>query len=90
MSKAKVYEHKEREIVADFEIDKKNGSGFVQANEYENNKFRIRICLYRPYNSNDASQSMGNKPYEQNFNISELKNIRDALSDFIIKFEEES
>ncbi len=88
MKKTKIYEHKQREIITDFEINKDNGSGFVQANEYEDGKFVIRVCLYRPYNSNDASQSMGDKPYEQNFSVDELRNIRDALSDFIVNFEE--
>ena len=86
MKKAKVYEHSEKEIIADFELDKERGSGFVQANEYETGKFKIRLCLYRPYNSNDASQSMGDKPYEQNFSITDIKNIRDALSDFLIEY----
>ena len=87
MNIAKVYEHKAREIVADFGLEE--GSGFVQANEYEDGKFTIRMCIYRPYNSNDASQSMGEKPYEQHITVCELISIRDAISDFIIACEKE-
>ena len=86
MGIAKIYEHKNREIIADFEL--KEGSGFVQASEIEQGSFKIRLCLYRPYNSNDASQSMGDKPYEEDITIPSLKTMRDAISDFITKFEE--
>ena len=81
--RAKIIEHKEREVIAHFK------EGFVQANEVEPSHFRIRLCIYRPYNSNDATPiDKQTEPYEENISISELEIMRDAISDFLIKFSE--